>query len=172
MSKKLTLASVAMLVLIIVIFFAVPAFAQVGVGDKAVDFTLPNVSGSGSVALSNYYDKPTMLVFWAGWCPHCETEMPTIMKVYKDLKAKGINVVGVSADKTMDDAKSFVDKMGMSFPSGFAGNEKGAAVFSAYGVDAVPTTYIIGKGGVVKAAYVGGVDEETLKKEFAKLGVK
>ena len=149
-----------------------PVSADVSAGDKAPDFQLGNVNGSDVVKLSNYTTKPTLLVFWVSWCSHCQEEVPVLDKVYKDLKSKGLNVLGVSMDDKIGDAREFVKEYNVSFPSGFAGTDDGHAMTSVYGVKGVPMMYVIDKGGVVKAIHVGETDPGTIRKEFADLGVK
>src|SRR5690554_4215113 len=88
-------------------YFAASVSAEVNVGDKAPDFTLTGLDGK-DVKLSTYAGKPTLLVFWVSWCPHCQAELPVLQKVYGDLRSKGMNAVGVSVDRDKEDAQEFV----------------------------------------------------------------
>lgn len=170
--NRLVLASALALVVTVALVLAPSASADVSVGDKAPNFTLGSVDGKSSIKLSDYTNKPTMLAFWVSWCSHCQNEAPVLNKVYDDLKSKGANVVGVSVDNDIEDAKEFVEKYSVTFPNAFAGTDTGAEVIENYGIEGVPATYIIDKDGVVKAIFAGEVNADTLKAEFAKLGVK
>lgn len=150
----------------------VPAFSAVAVGDQAPDFQLGSVTDNSVVKLSDYLTKPTLVVFWASWCSHCQSEAPVVTRIYNDLRPKGMNVVGVSADDQINDARDFVKAYSVPYTNAFAGTDSGHAVIESYQVQGVPTLFVLDKGGIVKARFVGATDEETIKKEFEKLGVK
>jgi thiol-disulfide isomerase/thioredoxin len=48
-----------------------------------------------------------LVVFAAGWCPHCRETMPKIVAKYEDWKNKGVEVVFVSLDETPQDFAKF-----------------------------------------------------------------
>ena len=147
----------------------VPVLAEVSVGSKAPDFKLDTLEGK-TVSLSEITDKPTLLVFWATWCPHCRSELPVVEKVYKDLNPKGVNIIGVSLDENSAKARDFVRGNHISFPIAVAGTKSN--LLGSYGITGIPTVFVLDKGGVVKARYAGEVSESTIRGEFAKLGVK
>lgn len=152
--------------------FVLQASTAVSVDDKAPDFTLPKVAGEGNINLYKSLNKPTLLVFWASWCPHCRREMPVVQELYKDLKSKGMNAVGVSLDKTTNSAEDYIKDNSISFPNAYAGGDKGKKVVDAYGLKGIPAIYVLDKKGVIKARYIGQVDEDVLREDFAELGVK
>lgn len=53
----------------------------------------------------------------ASWCGICRKEMPHIVKEYKAMKKKGVEIIFCSWDKTQDDAKLFIKEFGMRFPA-------------------------------------------------------
>jgi peroxiredoxin len=153
--------------------FSAAASASVAVGDKAPDFKLTNViDGDKAVKLSDYTNKPTLLVFWASWCPHCQREVPVLQKVFTDLKGKGMNAVGISADQARDDAKGFVKRYNVTFPNAFAGNDDGAKVIDSYEVQGVPTIFLLDKNRNVVWTHVGEASEDSVRAALAKVGVK
>lgn len=141
------------------------------VGSKAPDFQLKSVDEKSTIKLSDYSGKPTLVVFWANWCPHCRTELPVIQRIYSDLHEKGLQVVGVNLDRTVSDAQSFMNKNNITFPVAFAGTDKGAKVADSYDVTGIPATFVIDKTGQVKAIFRGDVTEKTIRDELKKLGL-
>lgn len=152
----------------LIIAFA-PVLAEVQVGSKAPDFSLATIEGK-AISLKELNDKPTILVFWATWCPHCRTELPIVEKIYKDLHPKGANFIGVSLDDSTATAKKFVQSNHISFPIAVAGSKSN--LLGSYSITGIPMVFVIDKGSIVKARYAGKVTESTIRGELLKLGVK
>lgn len=49
-------------------------------GELAPDFTAPNVKTGERVTLQSLRGKPTVLVFWATFCPVCKHQMPELLE--------------------------------------------------------------------------------------------
>ncbi len=167
--KRLVILTVAVLAAVGLVIAFVPVSAEVAVGNKAPEFKLTTMEGK-TISLSQFTDKPTLLVFWATWCPHCRSELPVLQKLYKDLGPKGANFVGVSLDDNSARARDFVKSNNITFPMAVAGARSN--LLGSYGITGIPTVFVLGKGGVVKARYAGEVAESTIRGDFAKLGVK
>jgi peroxiredoxin len=72
--------------------------AEIVVGQKAPDFTLPDENGQ-NVRLSDQRGKPVVLVFLpAAFSPVCTDEMCAYRDDYSDFEAKGARVFSISAD--------------------------------------------------------------------------
>ncbi|MCE5200078.1 MAG: TlpA disulfide reductase family protein [Armatimonadota bacterium] len=155
----------------IAIILASSAMAATAVGDKAPNFKLDSLSGSNTVKLSDFSGKPTVVVFWASWCPHCQRELPVLQKVYKDLKP-GANFVGLSVDQDIKDARSLVKDKGITFPNAYCGTSSGEKVMNTYGISGIPAIYVLDKNGTVKARHLGETKESTIRSDLADLGVK
>ena len=74
---------------------AVPKLQEVKDHPEAPDFTLVDPNGK-KASLKNYRGKVVFLNFWATWCEACRDEMPSMERLYKEFKGKGLEVVGVS----------------------------------------------------------------------------
>lgn len=144
----------------------------VNIGDKAPDFTLDSIKDSGQITLSDYYDKPTVLVFWASWCPHCRVELPTLQRLYDEYGDHGAHFVGVDLDSTKAEGMAFVKDKGIEFPVAYGGSQEGHNSVALYGIYGIPAVYVLDKGGIVKYKYAGETDEGTIKENLASLGVK
>jgi peroxiredoxin len=55
--------------------------------------------------------------FWASWCPFCAEQSPEIDKLFTNFQSKGLYVLGVSVDKDMQAAKTYLKKHNYRFPS-------------------------------------------------------
>lgn len=167
LQRRIVIAAVAALFAIALIGASALVCTALSVGSKAPDFQLNDFNGK-SIKLADYTDKPTVLVFWASWCPHCVRELPVMNKLYKEYNPKGVNFIGIDVDSTTSAGKNFVDSHHISFPVAVGSG----SVSGNYQITGIPSIFILAKGGVVKAKYAGEVDESTIRSDLAKLGVK
>jgi len=127
-------------------------FQELSGKKEAPDFTLLSLDGR-KVSLQDYRGKVVFLHFWATWCKPCIEEFPTIERIHKEYKDKGLAILAVSIDKgDKDVVKSFVDKTGVSFPILLAtdGNIKGA-----YWTWGTPTSFLIDRNGKILGRALG-----------------
>ncbi|TRZ74306.1 MAG: TlpA family protein disulfide reductase [Actinobacteria bacterium] len=77
-----------------------PAFDEAAKPDLAVGMLAPVLSGqgfTGNVVTTEPTGTPTLLVFLAHWCPHCQREVPLLVEWEKSgTMPNGIDVVGVA----------------------------------------------------------------------------
>jgi peroxiredoxin len=98
------------------------------------------------LTLADFKGKVIFLNFWATWCKPCEEEMPGMERLYRTYKGKGLVVLAISedADAAGGAVATFVKKHGLTFPVGL---DPKMSVAAAYGVWALPSTFIIDRQG-------------------------
>jgi peroxiredoxin len=157
-----------MLVLAIaaVLITAAGLSAQLAENSPAPAFTLKDLAGK-TITLDALRGKVVVLNFWATWCPPCRAEIPDFVEFYKENKAKGLEIVGVSVDtNTASQVAGFVQQNKIPYPVTMFTQK----IVDSYGpIDAIPTTFVIDKTGRVRHVQVGMMDKETLAQVFAKL---
>ena len=128
-------------------------------GQPAPDWQLAGFDGK-PIKLSDFKGKVVVLNFWATWCPPCRKEIPTLVALQKDYGAQGVVVVGVSLDQGGSPAvQSFASKMGIECPIAIGSEELAAA----YGVQAIPTTFVIDRAGNVIGEHQGDTSRAALR---------
>ena len=135
------------------------------VKSRAPDFTLELFEG-GTVSLQDYKGHPVILNFFASWCVPCGEEAPAFEAGYQEFQAKGVRFVGVASQDTHSKAKAFVEKHGLTYPSGL---DARGVIREAYGVFGMPTTFFIDKEGLIHYLHVGGVTKELMRYELEKI---
>jgi thiol-disulfide isomerase/thioredoxin len=116
------------------------------------DFTLEALSG-GKVSLSSFKGKVVLLSFWATWCGPCKQEMPEMQALYQKLKGRGFEVVAVDMMEDKATVTKFVKTSGYTFPVLL--DSTGEVGGGPYAARAIPTNYIVDKGGKLVARKIG-----------------
>jgi peroxiredoxin len=143
-----------------------PAPAAVGSGSTAPAFALPDVSGN-SVSSSQFLGKPTVINFFATWCPPCREEIPGFVEVYDKYRGRGLELVGISFDT---DTKGNLPEFMMRNRIGYRILLGDVATARAYGgVSTIPTTFFVGKDGRIRNVVVGYIDKDEFDREVQKL---
>ena len=110
---------------------------------KAPDFTLEDMNGE-SVSLNNYREKIVLLVFWATWCPHCNTEIPKLKEIHEQYKDENFTVLALSVDENPEKLKEFVTKNNIEYKVLF---DKGTEIARLYGVLGIPAHFVVDTEG-------------------------
>lgn len=101
-----------------------------------------------------------VVVFWSSTCSHCETELPQLIPHYRDLKSKGIEIIGLSLD---NDSVSYTQKI-QNYPWINDSELKGwySSYPEVYNVHATPTYFILDTQNKIigKPDHVGDVLQE------------
>jgi thiol-disulfide isomerase/thioredoxin len=145
----------------------VEALEGLNIGNKAPELSYKN-PGDTLVSLASLHGKIVLIDFWASWCGPCRRENPAVVEAYNKYKGqtflggeKGFTVYSVS----LDNAKAnwvnaiAVDKLVWSSHVSdlkFWSSE-GAA---KYGVQSIPTNWLIDGRGVILARSLRGADLE------------
>jgi thiol-disulfide isomerase/thioredoxin len=81
-------------------------------------FALPDLAGSGTVALADYPNRVVVLNFWASWCPPCRTEIPVLDSLARELDPRHAVVIGLNDDRDPAQGIRFLEQLGgVTFPN-------------------------------------------------------
>ncbi|WP_395066897.1 redoxin domain-containing protein [Flavobacterium sp.] len=132
-------------------------FKSVGINDMAPDFSAPNPNGK-IISLKKSLGKVIIIDFWASWCGPCRRENPNVVALYNELHSKGLNIVGVSLDKTVEDWQKAITKDGITWTQ--VSNLKfwDDPIAKLYKVEQIPTTFILDASGRIVAKDLRGAD--------------
>ncbi|HUG28986.1 MAG TPA: TlpA disulfide reductase family protein [Candidatus Limnocylindria bacterium] len=117
--------------------------------------TLTDLDGN-PVRLADLRGKAVWINFWASWCPPCQYETPTIRAIDQRYRDRGLVIVAIQVQQTVDDGRAYADRYGLEYT---IGADVTGAVFHTYKVFALPTQFFIDPTGVVRQIVNGPIDE-------------
>jgi cytochrome c biogenesis protein CcmG/thiol:disulfide interchange protein DsbE len=123
--------------------------------------TLPSLRDPAQqVSLSAYRGHPVIVNFFASWCVPCKKETPLLAGFYRASHGKVV-IIGVDADDSAPNARSFVTASGVGYPVGF---ETTPAIADAYGVSGIgiPETFFLDARHRIVKRVLGGVTMKEL----------
>lgn len=119
------------------------------------DAEMRAVTGS-PIKLSDYSGKVVLLNLWATWCGPCRMEIPELVRVYKEYREKGVEVVGLSTenpDASAEGVRRFIQEFEMDYRVGWSPPEVSIALMQ--GRDAIPQSFVISRDGRVLKRFIG-----------------
>ena len=128
----------------------------VEVGERVPDFDLPLAAAPANhTALRDYRDRVLVLNFWATWCPPCVEETPSLEKFAEQMRAAGIEVIGVSVDQDPHAIEKFVADYHLTYP---IARDPQQTLAHQYGTFKFPETYIIDRRGRLAEKIISNLD--------------
>ena len=123
-------------------------------GVEAPEIALKTIDGK-PFSLKSLRGKYVVLDFWASWCPDCRKDAPNVVAMYQKFHQKGVEFVGVSFDKKIESWKSGVEKLAIPYTQvSDLKKMRESAVAQAYGIQWIPSVYVIDPQGKVALATV------------------
>jgi len=116
--------------------------------------------------------RATLVLVWASWCPPCLAELAAFEAARDTLRAAGLEVLALGADRAADDpiAATALSKVGWRGPR-LRATEEALEVLDAVLEDLrfrptrmpLPTAFLFEPSGALAVVYVGGVSPEVAR---------
>lgn len=136
--------------------------------EESADFNLPGLLDDKQYSLSALRGKVVYLTFWASWCAPCRQEMPFLVELHKRYAAQGFEVLALSEDQKPQDGIEFITPFAVPFLVAY---DKDGTVREQYGVEGMPTHFIIDRDGHVRYSHMGfkESDQERITQQVDRL---
>jgi thiol-disulfide isomerase/thioredoxin len=118
---------------------------------------------------ARFRGKVVLLAIGGSWCPNCHDEAPFLGELYKDYRARGLEIVGLMFENDPDPqvsgkrVQAFVKRYNAQYPFLFAGTMQESpttktiaqALPQLVNFGAYPTTIMLGRDGRVRNVHAG-----------------
>lgn len=135
---------------------AEPAAATVGL---LPDAELARLGDPGSLRMSSLHGKPSVVNFWATWCPFCVEEMPSLERVHQEVGGD-VHFVGINLEDEDELALKLANGTGVTYQ--LVKDPRGA-YFDAVGGRGMPTTLFVDADGSIVHRQVGPITGQQLR---------
>jgi len=124
-------------------------------GQEISDFSVKDITGTEH-SLSDYRGIDVAVVFWATWCPACNTEIPHLIKLRDTIAPDKLQILAIS-NEPADLLKKFVESKGINYVVATMNSPLPSPLNRVQGI---PTTFFIDPEGRLKLAATGVVSLE------------
>jgi thiol-disulfide isomerase/thioredoxin len=156
----------------------------------AFRFAFPDLSGKlVSDTDVQFRGKVVIVSIGGSWCPNCHDEAPFLSELYKEYRARGLEIVGLMFENDPDPkvsrprVQSFIKRYAVQYPMLIAGTTNptptsktiAEALPQLVNFGAYPTTIFLGRDGKVRSVHAGfaspatGAEHVRLKQELREL---
>jgi len=145
-------------------------FKPVTGGQPAPEFQATNMEGE-VVRLSDLQGKVVLVNIWATWCAPCRLEMPSMQRLYDEVRSwpggEDFEILAVSIDAastnpdgrglgvTRDDLMDFASELGLTFP---IVHDPAGRIQRTYQTVGVPESFLIGRDGLIYRKVAGDTE--------------
>jgi peroxiredoxin len=138
---------------------------NIGIGLPAKNIRAACVDGT-SFDLSAQKGKVLIVDFFATWCSPCREEMPNLKTLYDRFKDQGLEILGISLDQDRTRLQEYKVKENLTWKIVFSGNEWNDEHALSYGINFIPSIWVIDRQGILRGFDVRG---EELTKQVIQL---
>ena len=138
-----------------------PATAMATLPATVLDAQLKAVNGA-PIKLADYSGKVLVVNLWATWCGPCRSEIPELVKLYREFRPQGLEIVGLSTENpeaSAEGVRQFVSDFSMNYRVGWATSDVAIALMNNR--NAIPQSFVISRDGRVLTRFVGFNASET-----------
>lgn len=136
------------LLTLLLLLLAIEAFLTRGaVGMMAPIIDSPTIKNQ-PFSLQQLNGKPSIVHFWATWCPMCQLEQGMLDSIANDVPIITVAMQSGSPDEVLN----YLEQQGVSYP---VVNDPYGTLSTQYNVKGVPTSFILDSNGQVRFATQG-----------------
>jgi thiol-disulfide isomerase/thioredoxin len=151
------LKSALTVLLLVAVVAGIRAWQQRDMAGGAAPALQGTTLAGQSYTLPEHPERPVLVHFWATWCPVCRAEQGTIAAIAHD--HPDVITVAMQSGRPEEVARHMREQ-GINFP---VVNDADGSISRAWGVHAVPASFIVAPDGEISFVEVGYTTEVGLR---------
>jgi peroxiredoxin len=119
-------------------------------------------ANGAKIKLADYSGKVLLVNLWATWCGPCRMETPELVKLHKEFRDRGVEMIGLSTEDPDASAQSVADFMRqykVDYQVGWANREVVQTLMQ--GRTSIPQSFIIARDGRILRRFIGFSPDNT-----------
>ena len=128
---------------------------------KLPDFNLPILQSESLAEMSTFPDDTFLLNVWASWCVECIREHQVLNLIENDEK---VRLIGINYKDSERDAIGWLKIYGNPYEYNIY--DKDGQLGIDLGVYGVPETFLVDRNKVIRAKYIGVINEDIYYNEI------
>jgi thiol-disulfide isomerase/thioredoxin len=142
------------------------ALKRLALTGQTLELNGSKYGSTGTWDIKSYKGRVTLVVFWSTWCqPHTD-ELPQLLKLYADFRAKGYEVLGVNLDTDESAIKPYLAQNRVPWNQIHEQGGLESRLAQEFGIFSLPTMFLLDKEGKVISR---GTSVDELKDQLPKL---
>jgi thiol-disulfide isomerase/thioredoxin len=110
--------------------------------------------------------KVILLNMWATWCGPCRAEMPTLVRMQEEHRARDFEVIGLNTDdETVEQINEFAANMKLNYTLTWADTKLQTALLRVSKFGGIPQSFIIDRDGNLRGVFRGANPADIRKME-------
>ena len=110
--------------------------------------------------------KPTVINFWASWCPPCRREIPALMDAASRY-GTNVEILGIVRASDRIPATSMAQELAVNYQ--VAGALAGDQAFGDYEILSFPTTFFVDRNGTIRLRHIGELNRAILAEGMSRI---
>ncbi|HEY0658806.1 MAG TPA: TlpA disulfide reductase family protein [Pyrinomonadaceae bacterium] len=104
--------------------------------------------------------KVLLLNMWATWCGPCREEMPHLVAMEDEFKAKDFKVIGLNIDEEpIEKIQPFAEKMKLNYELAWADENLYRGLLKVSKFDGIPQSFLLDREGHLRGVFLGGSEK-------------
>ena len=125
----------------------VPPKIEITKGEPAPEFAVVDIHGD-TLRLADFRGRHVLLDFWFTTCGPCIKDTPKLVDIYSAKQAHGLEIIGISVDKSREAVLRYVEKNGIEWPQVLE-VENETKPTEIYHISGMPSYVWVGPDGIV-----------------------
>lgn len=125
--------------------------------EEVMNTELKELDGS-TFRLADYRGRVILVNLWATWCGPCRSDIPNLVDLSQEFKARGVEVIGLTSEDPETDVEKvqdFVRAFRINYKIGWSDQSFVLALMQGKVRNSIPQSFVISRDGRVLKRFVG-----------------